>query len=186
MCFYHGDADWTASVFDSDTLTAAESVRCDECFRKIPVGAKYQHIYMQQYECCRVCDGDTRAETDDEYEGEDLSPCAEGACDYGEAYEHGICEDCQKLLDAVRRVEEEDGCRGDETQPGLGQLREAMWEADGAVAYIDRARADHPELAMSGYLDRMYYYTHEYDREFEEKWDDDDLVKVDEHGGEGG
>lgn len=40
----------------------------------------------------------------------------------GDFSSFATCERCQTLRAAIRRVEEEDGCRGSETQPALGAL----------------------------------------------------------------
>ena len=191
MCFYHdGDYDWLARVHETDTVVANKPVKCLECYRRIPLGRPYTHIEMREWECCKVCDPDTRAEARDydssgAPEDEPIVPCAEGQCDFGESDEHRICEECEKFLTAIQRVEEDDGCTGSETRPAYSELREAMWESDHAQKYIDRARTDSPELAMSGYLDEMYELTREHERLFVEQWDEDDIGPTDELGGEG-
>lgn len=179
MCFYSQGADWYASVVETDDRVSDGTVRCDECRRKIGPGQGYEHTDQREHEECRRC----QDECSDWYE-ENHPDCAEGKHHYGEEYQHDICEECLKFLAAIQYVEADEGCAPSESRPPLGELLEALWDSDSAVAYIDRASADFPELAMNGYLDRMYYYTHEYDREFKDRWDDDDLVKVEEHGGE--
>lgn len=196
MCFfYDDDCDWIARVFEETTKTADKSLKCLECFGHIAPGEQYTHIHMQEYECCRVCDADTRAEWIDangDWDSEDwdgetlLPPCADGQHNFGHQDWHRICERCQKLLAAIQHVEEDDGCEGDEARPAIGQLREAFWESDHADEYIDRARQEFPELAMSGHLDQFYKLTEEWREDFEEQWSYEDLKPVDEHGGEGG
>jgi hypothetical protein len=175
--FFHGDFDWVANVFEETVKRADKPVKCLECFNRIPAGTEYKHVYLQQHEYCQKCQCE---------DGDDLEPCEDDEDhDFGETDEHRICESCQKLLCAIQHVESEDGCVGQETQPGLGELREAMWESDHAVEYIERARRDYPELAMSGHLDQFYELTREWRDEFEERWDWDDVGPVDEMGGEG-
>ncbi len=196
MCFYHdGDYDWLARFHESNTTVAEKAVKCLECFNPIRAGVPYTHIEMREWEECKVCDPETRAEASD-YDSssnsdEPVEPCEEGKCDYGESDYHRICEECSKFLNAIQRVEEEDGCTGAEARPAYGQLREAMWESDHAQDYLNRARADYPELAMSGYLDEFYELTREYDTLFVGHWciggalDDDDFEPTHEFGGEG-
>lgn len=179
MCFVH-EGDWIARHYDESTVKLQKPVKCLECFRPIPPGVEFTHIEMREYEECRRC----QDENSEQYEH--CHPtCAEGFHDFGEEQEHRICGECQKLLSAIQHVEEDDGCQGDETRPALGELREAIRESYHAIEYIDRARADCPELAMSGYLDRMYRLTHEWEREADERWDADDIGPTDEVGGEG-
>lgn len=193
MCFTRdGDYDWLARACEDYMDTATKPVTCQECFRRIPVGEKFTHIEMREWECCRVCDPETRAEAfhDDDSDNPDEcpSPCADDKHDYGNTDEHRICADCQKLLTAIQHVEEDDGCKGDETRPGWGELRETFWESDHAQEYIDRARQDYPELAMSGYLDDFYGLTREWQDCFEgDEWFDCEGIgePVEVLGGEG-
>jgi hypothetical protein len=170
MCFYHGDADWYASVVHEDIITSDKPVSCDECGRKMPPGEKFKHVHQQEREYCDQCSED--------------EPCPEGECDYGETFDYDVCEHCQKFLAAIQHVEADEGCKGAEQQPALGLLIDSLWEADGTQDYIDRARAEYPELAASGYLDRMYRHTREWAREHEERWDAGDVGPTDEMGGE--
>lgn len=179
MCFYW-EGDWIARLVETESRVSDGSIRCDECRRKIRVGTKYEHTAYREHEECRRCED----ECSDWYEP-DHPDCADGKHHYGEEDASDVCEECERFLAAVQAVEADEGCSPSESRPPYGELLEAMWESDGAQAYIDRARADYPELAMSGYLDRIYLSTREYEREFDEKWDTDDLVPVDEHGGEG-
>ena len=180
MCFYHGDYDWIARVYEESTVKLQQPVKCLECFRPIPAGVAFTHIEMREHEECQRC----QDECSEGYE--DCHPaCAEGVHDFGEEYEHRTCDECQKLIAAIQAVETDEGCVGNETRPALGELREAMWESNSAIAYIDRARREYPELAMSGHLDEFYKLTHEWEREFEERWDEDDIGPTGEMGGEG-
>jgi hypothetical protein len=191
MCFYHDDYDWIARVFEETTAKADKPLKCLECFRHVGPGEAYTHIEMREYEECRVCQEDR----DDGRFREDFDcEAAGGKHDFGEEDTHRICDRCQKLLEAIQRVEEDDGCSGQETRPALAQLRDAFWESDHAQAYLDRARADSPELAMSGHLDHFYELTAEWRDRFEENdwrgdgepaWFDDDVGPTDELGGEG-
>lgn len=179
MCFIH-EGDWVARVYEESVVKLQKPVKCLECFRYIPAGVEFTHIEMREYEDCRRCED----ECSDWYE-ENHPECRAGQHDYGEECEHRICDECQKLLAAIEAVETDEGCVGSETKPPLGELREAFWESDSAVEYIDRARNEYPELALSGHLDGFYELTHEWRREYEERWDEDDVGPTAEMGGEG-
>jgi hypothetical protein len=185
MCFFH-DADWTPSVYEEDTRTATERMRCDECCGVILPGERYGHIFGQEHEECVECGVNYEAVHD-----EPVCSSTDGRHRFGESYEHVICERCEKLRTAIQRVEEDDGCSGSETVPLWGELREAFSESDHAQEYLDRARTEYPELAMCGHLDRFYRHTREYQDCFEgdEWYDCDDIgepVEQFELGGEGG
>jgi hypothetical protein len=183
MCFYH-DYDWSAQVVEEDDSVSNGTVRCDECFQKIAVGERYRHTYMQEYEECRRCVDDSYAFDEDDFDP-DNEECKAGRHCVGETYDYDVCERCQKLLKVIKSVEEDDGCKGAETQPSLGELREVFWESDHAVDYIDRALKDYPELAFSGHLDRFYALTKEWGDFFEDRFDESDVGLVVELGGEG-
>jgi hypothetical protein len=72
---------------------------------------------------------------------------------WGEEDEFAICHNCEKMRDAIKEVEVEEGCAGDEVQPPYG-----FWynldQYDGFNSYVERAATKYPELALSGYLDR--------------------------------
>lgn len=179
MCFVH-EGDWVARSYEEVAQKSDKPVKCLECFQFIPPGVEFTHIEMREYEECRRC----QDENSERYEH--CHPeCIEGVHDYGEECSHRICDQCQKLLGAIQYVEVDDGCVGNETRPPLGELREVIRESDHAIEYIDRARQEYPELAMSGYLDRMYEITHQWEWESTERWDEDDIGPTDEPGGEG-
>lgn len=178
MCFVH-EGDWIARVYEEGTQKANRPVQCMECFSMIPPGVGFTLIEMREHEECRRC----QDENDERYEH--CHPaCSEGVHDFGEEATHRICDMCQLLIGAIQHVEADDGCTGNETRPQLGELREAFWESDHAIEYIDRARIEYPELAMSGHLDEFYELTREWEREFVERWDEDDIGPTDELGGE--
>lgn len=172
MCFYHGDA-WHADVYEDGHEVATKRLRCDECRKPILPGERHRHVFLLEREECRDC---CRHWTDDKPEEEGCE------CSFGESYECDICEACDKVLTAIKRVEEEDGCKGEETQPGLGQLLEALWESDHGSEYVERARRDFPELAWSGRLDLYHAKTRSYG---DDRVRADPLTEWDELGGEG-
>lgn len=57
-----------------------------------------------------------------------------------------ICTECTKLLKAIEASEIEEGCNPDESQPGFGELYDAMSEDD-AGRYRAKAAAMFPEIA---------------------------------------
>jgi hypothetical protein len=194
MCFVQDDYDWIARHTEDDTITVTadtrkgKKVHCVDCGSVIPVGVECRRMYCQEHEACKVCDLETRAEIRDEsdsieeFNEADPPPCEK--CDYGETTEDFMCGECCKLRGAIREVEIAEGCSPHEAEPLIGELRDAFWESDHAIEYIDRARQEYPELALSGHLDRFYKLTNEWDEEFEKRWDTDDLEPVDELGGE--
>lgn len=199
MCFYHEDADWTASVYeDEENAPTDKAAKCDECRAIIRVGEPRRHVYMQEHEGCIRCDRDARdshQERSGDYDEEDddgnlpsLTPCEDGKHDYGETFECDICENCQKLLLAIAAAEADEGCDPHESQPSFGAMFEEMNDGGEAITYIDRARDLFPELAMNGYLDRVHHRYGEWDDEFweEEVWDDVVRGPDGELGGEGG
>ncbi len=54
MCFVV-KGDWTASVCDRTQELATEPLQCGECGRRILPGEKYEHIWAQEHEACRLC-----------------------------------------------------------------------------------------------------------------------------------
>jgi len=143
VCFYH-DYDYRYEVYDDETPVAdKEPVTCCECHSVIPPGQEHRHIYCQQYELCQVCE---------EYDEDDPPEGGCEKCDYGHVESFDICQGCQKVLIAIRAVEIEAGCKGDETQPGLTQLAEAMRDDD-AERYRERALRMYPDLGA--HLDKL-------------------------------
>ena len=180
MCFYN-EGDWTAQLFVDETVKLDSQRRCSECHNTIHVGVTCRRVFLQEHDYCPECGVEFHEDgTADE-------PC-EGQHDhsYGERDELFICGDCEKVIAAIRMVEEDEGCTGNEAVPAFSQLREAFWESDHAVEYIDRARSEFPELAMNGHLDEFYRLTHEWDA-IEEEWfqAEEEPVPFEELGGEG-
>lgn len=140
MCFYH-DYGWVAEISEKTEGVATVPTACDECHQVIHPGEFLLHIFQQQHS------EDSWAE--DHGDDEPFEP--------GETFEYDRCERCHKLLQAIRAAEEEAGCRGSETQPALGELREAMFEADDAGHYADKAREMFPELAASGIMAARFH-----------------------------
>lgn len=190
MCFQSvDDYDWIASVYEVSDEVATERLRCCECGGRINVGEKCRSVYMQRYEECRLCCGDIREQWDHDYEGQKLPPCDNDQHDYGETVQDYVCERCCKMIETIEEVENAEGCTAPHNRPLHGELREAFWESDHAVEYIDRARDKFPELAACGYLDKVYKLTREYDDEIGDRWECRDIRKHDEIfdmiGGEG-
>lgn len=199
MCFYNDDVDWVASVYeDNRDVKPDTAARCYECRSPIRPGEPRRHVFMQEHEGCIKCDRDARDkhqdqtgdydETDESDSPLPLTTCPEGEHDYGEEFECDICQQCQKLLDAIMEVEIAEGCHPNDSQPLFGHLCETFSEADSAEDYINHARNKFPELAMSGHLDKFYGRTREWQDEFEgDEWYGDVVKGADgELGGEGG
>lgn len=186
MCFYQGEG-WTVAVIQTTEVVSDGIARCAECRRRIGPGQRFERAEMRERKECRQCeDGGDCFEKEDGEWNPGNPECTAGRHDYGERDTVDTCRECEKFLAAIQYVEADEGCAAHESRPAFGELCEALRESgESAVAYIDRARADYPELAQSGYLDLMYFLTHEWDREFEERWDPDDVGPVDELGGEG-
>lgn len=135
MCFYH-DYDWHAEESDSAEGPGTDTVRCEECRCLIHPGEWRRWDYLRQYECCKWCHGDGCAECDD-----GRNP------DVGGTAEWNTCERCARLLDAIRAVEEAEGCQGDQTQPHVGGLFDALAYDEESSRYVDAAMLADPSLA---------------------------------------
>ena len=151
MCFYNGDCDWYASVYEVDPAATSERpVRCDECCRPIPAGTPYTHIYMREHEDYWPYDSDNDEEASGPFpEGDEPDPGNE------EWYDR--CADCSRLLEAVEAEELARGCKPHEARPGLTAMRETIGELDpdDRRAYRDRARAMFPAIDPA-FADRMF------------------------------
>jgi hypothetical protein len=139
MCFYH-EYDWEAEVYENDVGTAEQPTCCQECDEPIPVGGWVRHIHMRELEHCRESHW-----LHDYAEEPECPPDCEH--DFGETDDYDRCEGCDKILRAVKAVEEANGCKGDETQPALSMLSEALHDADDASDYVAKALELFPELA---------------------------------------
>jgi hypothetical protein len=113
--FFH-DFEWYVELSENTVGEAKEPTRCDECHDTIPAGGWVRHIFQQEHEMCQRCE-----------EG-DEPECEGGKHDYGETYAYDRCQGCDKVLRAIEQAEIEEGCKGDETQPALEGLREALSE----------------------------------------------------------
>ena len=149
MCFYT-EYSFFPEISETSAEIATAPIRCDECARMIVIGQKYTHVYMQEYEDEAR---DFRNDDDDEISG----PWEE--CDgpnAGETFDYDCCEDCSRLLQAIEAQEIVNGCKGEETRPGLGGLRESIGELDPCDrdAYYDRACTMFPDLDLT-FLGKM-------------------------------
>ncbi len=135
MCFYHGDADWSASVCETTEGPAEARTKCDDCYRPVLPGQWRKHVYMQEHELCLRCEDDSdwnRFNYDPDNE-----ECKAGKHDYGETFDCDSCEHCERLREAIQVVEEAEGCVGEETRPLLSALYEQISNGDGWQPYID-------------------------------------------------
>lgn len=157
MCFYH-DPDWYASVTEETTPVATKPFRCEECGVTIQAGESYYHLYQQEREECMDCEEGLCSCVDWEAD----EPDYEHACkcekpNYGEDYTYRSCHDCRKFLEAVAKHERDEGCRADESRPSLGGMIDELQELEPEhlVGYFATANQMYPELAQSGYLERI-------------------------------
>ncbi len=131
MCFYRGDSDWYAEVSDDVEGPAPQATRCDECWQRINKGEWRREVVLREHELCQVCEA-----SDDD--GEGIAPCDDGEHQYGETFDYDCCERCQCLRDAIKAVEEADGCTGSETQPRMAGMHDDIGNGEGWGHYTDR------------------------------------------------
>lgn len=140
MCFYDDDYDWIAEI---QIVTDGENERrerCNECRRWIEVGDQCRRVFQQENETCSACDGE--------------DPACEHEHDYGETYNYVCCRECITILDAIKRVEQAEGCPAYAQQPNLNELGEALWEHESRWKYAEAALAadeglyDHPLISL--------------------------------------
>lgn len=150
MCFI-SEPDWYASIANLGVEPVGAPTRCAECGEVIPVGGIVHTIELIEWEECRRCE-----------DGE--CDCGDGECcrcaepDFGETFRTRHCDSCHKFLEAIRAAEIDAGCPFDESQPNLGEMRQAIRDAgrDESERYFTRAAALFPELVASGYLGRLW------------------------------
>lgn len=143
MCFIR-DYTWRAEVVEESAhRSLLGKACCDECARTIPVGEIIHGIYMQEHEACQTCDRDMNS-----------TACTCEEPDFGETFDYIRCPDCHQFLDAVEEIENEAGCSGDESRPGLGTMITDIQDSgvDNAKRYFKTALHSYPTLARSGYL----------------------------------
>lgn len=112
MCF-SDNYDWTAQCVHEAYEPTLQRRVCCECRCHIPAGEWCHYLWMQEREECRDC----------EFEDE---PCANDKHDYGETYEGWTCAECQLLREAIKEVEEDEGCFGYGSQPAVGEMYESV------------------------------------------------------------
>lgn len=138
MCFDNDDFDWYAEVQVDTSGENARRERCHECRRWIEVGEWCRRIFQQEHDGCSECDG--------------LDPDCEH--DYGQTYHYVCCQECVTILNAIKQVEQAEGCPAYAQQPALTELRDAMWEHESRWQYAEAAvDADarlygHPLISM--------------------------------------
>lgn len=138
MCFYHGDVDWYAERNDTYEGVDNETVTCVECGETVYPGDYRATVEQAQREepCnpaagwhhddCEVDEEDRAAGNFDECLGE------------GETWTGSFCARCWQLREAVGKVEEAEGCKGEETQPALGKLYDSVEGYDGWEPYLEK------------------------------------------------
>lgn len=134
MCFYNDDYDWMASVQKETEGAADRETRCDECREVIAAGQWRRHVYLQQYEECRVCEWEEADE-----------PCEKH--DYGETFDYDCCETCEKILKAIETLEAAEDCPVYSRRPSLLGLYEEAIVYDDDGKYRTKALQMFPELS---------------------------------------
>jgi len=137
MCFVN-DYDWFAEICEITTEESDGTIQCCECWGKILKGDKYQRIYMQEHEECSECDGDLSGDECEHH--------------YGESVIDSTCLRCDALREAVKAVEQAEGCAPEDSEPCVGELFEAVESMDGWADYALRARAK----GLSAEEDRLW------------------------------
>lgn len=140
MCFYN-DYDWSAQIINTTEGPADKPVNCHECPQKIQVGEWRRKIYMQEHELCQLCEDDCSDVFDEEI---NKNECKH---EYGQRYTYYCCQDCDKVLQAVKAHEVEAGCPAYAQQPPLGELWVGLQDSGEGHIYAAKAIAMFPELA---------------------------------------
>lgn len=139
MCFYSDDSGWIARVQECTVETATEAKECHECGGNIAPGETYHHIFQQENDQDDFDSDPPEGET----EGEEFDP--------GETFGFDYCGKCEKMRQAIRAVEAEEGCDPSEAEPRFGgmsdQLRDAC-RGEERNKYASRALAMFPELGV--------------------------------------
>lgn len=168
MCFWHDYDSYPSIVEKDEGPEPAEFSHCEECGKVIHKGEFRSWHYQQEYD-------------PDETEPDEDEP-SEGEFDPGQTCEWTWCESCLKILNAIGQAELDEGCKGDETQPGVGGLREALQEdfMRGNGRYADYALRMFPEVAWK--IDELMGTDC---RDLADDWSARDLEPVEVYGGEG-
>ncbi len=140
MCFY-ADADWYASVTETDEGPAPKATKCSECRKPIAEGEWRYHVWQQEHEECQTREEKNHIGDDDEEVM--IHDCIrdKAECEYGETFDYDCCISCKVLRNAIRQVEEAEGCTGNETEPALPCLFEDVSDGEGWGHYVEKFRA---------------------------------------------
>jgi hypothetical protein len=144
VCFYNDDYDWCPTIYEESEGPVKSTVRCSECNKKILEGQWAKQIYMQEYEECQLCE-----EMDESCEH-----------DYGNTYDYYGCERCERLREALRLVEEAEGCSGNEAEPGRGTMFTDVGDGEG----WDHYAFQHAKLFPGEYIPWPVYWDSEVDK----------------------
>ncbi len=164
MCF-DIDYDWYPNISEDNEVIVRKTIRCVECRCLIHVGETARHLYMQEND---------EAEWDED----------DGEFQTGETFDGWFCLSCSKVLQAIQAAELEEGCGHAESQPYIGDLKQAMCEDhwQGGGKYADKAIEMFPEVA--GHLWRLLPDPNDDESMMDEfDWDAGDLDPVEELGG---
>lgn len=133
MCFY-ADYDWYPNVVEEAEGPSPARQQCDECHDWINAGEWRYDLHQERHESCLHCDP---GEEFDDYFGRG----GDGKCDHGKTADYVCCERCWLLRKAIRQVEEREGCTGNEAEPPLEFLYEAVGDAGGWDEYAPKMLA---------------------------------------------
>lgn len=139
MCFY-ADSDWSASVQETTEGPAPKATRCSECSAAIAEGDYRYHIWQQEYEECQTREEENYIGDNDEEVMVHDCERDKAACEYGETFNYDCCRSCKTLREAIRKVEEAEGCRGAEAEPAFPCLFDDVSDGEGWDHYAEKFR----------------------------------------------
>lgn len=143
MCFYNDSDGWIARVHNTIEGNACLVLDCDECGGTIQPGEWYRLDEYQEYqpydENGEPLDiGQITDETD--WDDEDGNPHT-GRPESSTVY---TCAMCERLRNAIREVEEAEGCSSNEAVPMRGTMYEEVQNGNGWEHYAYQYSILHP------------------------------------------
>ncbi len=150
MCF-ENEGEWCARIDTKEEKPVESPCWCLECNQDIPIGIIALHVFQQEEEECQ-CDACQYRDGD-----EDWSIPAVGCTkDFGQTFEGVVCQDCCKLLKAIRALEIEEGCPEFAQQPLYGELHEVFCDHEQSFEYARKAVEMFPEVRTHRFIERAY------------------------------
>lgn len=146
MCFYNDDFEWTAEVCDVTLLPSGIACKCGECGKEISGNEPRTVVKQQEHELCQLCEDKF---SDDYADPEECEPNVACKHDYGNTFELTYCEDCRKILAAIKAYEEREACPFYAQQPAYGTLWDELSQHEQAQEYLALAVKMFPEVRES-------------------------------------